>query len=381
MKMKIISVKYLAVSLVIALILISSAGCSVISGLTSSTQTTTSTATTTSTTTTPVQSPITSRPPITTVTPSFSLPSVADVVAKVKPSVVAINTEISTTGFFGPTTQEGAGSGWIIRQDGLIITNNHVVQDASSISVTLDDGRTFPVDLGTVKTDTLTDLAVLKIDASNLPTVEVGDSSKMRIGDWVVAIGNALGEGTRATQGIVSRTNVSETVDQTEILYGLIETDAAINPGNSGGPLVDMAGQVIGITSAKLAAVGIEATGFAISTETAMPVINQLISTGHAIHPWLGVSLYPIDQLAIQDYKLSVSKGALVLDVSASSPASLAGLQPNDVIVGFAGKTVNTVDDLVEAIRLAQVGQKVDIIYWRGTAQHTTTATLVEQPS
>lgn len=321
--------------------------------------------------------PVVPTPP----TSASALPSIAEVVAKVKPSVVAINTEVTQLDLFNrPRPQKGAGSGWIIREDGLIITNNHVVADARTISVTLDDGRNFPVDLKTVATDPLTDLAILKINATNLPTAKMGDSSKMRVGDWVVAIGNALGEGIRATQGIISRQNASLTVDSSDILYGLIETDAAINPGNSGGPLVNMAGEVIGITNAKLAAVGVEATGFAISTETAVPVIEQLIRNGRAIHPWLGVSLVPVDSVLVQQFNLAADKGAFIAEVVRSSPAGLAGLKPEDVIVGFAGKEVTNVDSLIQTIRRAQVGQKVEIVYWRGTTKSSTSATLVERP-
>jgi serine protease Do len=237
------------------------------------------------------------------------------------------------------------------------------------------------VDTNTIATDPLTDLAVLKIDAANLPAVPVGDSSKMRVGDFVVAIGNALGEGTRATLGIISRQNASLTVDGGEQLYGLIETDAAINPGNSGGPLVNMSGEVIGINSAKLAALGVESTGFAISTETAVPVIEQLASSGRAIHPWLGVSLVPIDQIAIQDLNLAVNTGALVAQVVNGSPADQAGLQPEDVVVGFAGKEVKSVDGLIGLIRQSRIGQKVEIVYYRGTAKNTSTTTLSERPA
>lgn len=310
------------------------------------------------------------------------LPSIADVVAKVKPSVVAINTEVVTLDFFNrPFTQEGAGSGWIIREDGIIITNNHVVEEAESITVTLDDGRTFPVDMDTIATDLLTDLAVLKIDAENLPVVAVGDSLKLRVGDWVVAMGNSLGEGIRATQGIVSRRGVSILVDQSQVLYGLIETDAAINPGNSGGPLVNMAAEVIGITSAKLASVEIEGVGYAISTSEAMPIIRQLINTGYAVHPWLGVSLYPVNQYVVERFELAIDTGAFVVEVVADSPADKAGLQPEDIVVGFAGKEIPTVDDLIQAIRSAQVGQEVEIIYWRGDTENTTYATLIKRPT
>tara|TARA_B100002003_G_scaffold146759_1_gene135852 strand:+ start:89 stop:1252 length:1164 start_codon:yes stop_codon:yes gene_type:complete len=310
-----------------------------------------------------------------------SLPNIADVVASVKPSVVAISTEVVAVDFFNrPRTQQGVGSGWIIREDGIIVTNNHVVKGAERISVTLDDGRTFLVELSSLATDPLTDLAVLKIEAENLPVATIGNSSRMRVGDWVVAIGNALGEGTRATQGIVSRQDISVPVDNTQVLYGLIETDAAINPGNSGGPLVNMAGEVIGITSAKLSAVEIEGTGFAIGVETAIPVIQQLIKTGYAVHPWLGVSLYPVNQLVIERFELTIDRGVFIMEAVADSPAGRAGLEPEDVIVSFAGKDVETVEDLIKAIRSAQVGQEVAITFWRGGNEITTSAILIERP-
>ncbi|MFC1952529.1 S1C family serine protease [Chloroflexota bacterium] len=309
------------------------------------------------------------------------LPSIADVVAKVKPSVVAINTEVLTRDYFNrPSTQESAGSGWVISNDGIIVTNNHVIEGARRISVTLDDGRTFSADLDTVATDPMTDLAVLKINAENLPAVQIGESSKMRVGDWVVAIGNSLGEGIRATQGIISRQNVSIPVDRTQVLYGLIETDAAINPGNSGGPLVNLAGEVVGITSAKLTAVEVEGTGYAISSEAAIPVIRQLINNGYASHPWLGVSLYTVDQLAITEFNLSVEEGVFVVEVVAPSPANDGGLQRADVIINFNGSVVNTVEDLVQVIRAAEVGEEVEIIYVRGDKTITTHTTLAERP-
>ena len=206
--------------------------------------------------------------------------SVADVIAEVKPSVVAINTEATVLGFFNrPFTQKGSGSGWIINEKGIIVTNDHVIDGAGSITVTLDDGRTFPVDMNTVATDPQRDLAVLKIDAENLPAADIGDSSALRVGDWVVAIGNSLGLGISATSGIVSSLEVSLPVSSGQTLYNLIQTDAAINPGNSGGPLVNMNGEVIGITSVKIAAVGVEGLGYAISIDEAIPIIQELLTT------------------------------------------------------------------------------------------------------
>jgi len=310
-----------------------------------------------------------------------TLPSIADVVAEVKPSVVAINTEVLTFDIFQrPRTQEGAGSGWIIREDGIIITNNHVIAGAESITVTLDDGRTFPVDSNTVATDPLTDLAVLKIDAENLPAATIGDSLKLRVGDWVVAIGNSLGLGITAKEGIISRLEVSMTVSSEQTLYGLLETSAAINPGNSGGPLVNMAGEVIGITSAKISAAGVEGMGYAISSREAAPIIQQLINTGYVVRPWLGVSLYTVDQFAVLRYDLAIDKGAFIVHIASGSPADKAGLKAGDVITKFEDQEITEVNELLRAIHSAQAGQKVEVTFWRGETKNTAYATLVESP-
>lgn len=373
--MKSINTKSLALCLVLILSLTPGVGCSVLPEVDTSPPTPPPAADN--------ATPIDSGWPLpSTETQAPTLPSIADVVAKVKPSVVAINSEVTTRDFFDrPLTREvPVGSGWIIDEAGYIVTNNHVAQGAApNIIVILDDGRVFTAEI--VGADEITDLAVLKINAENLTAATVGDSDRLRVGDWVVAIGNSLGRGIRATQGIVSRQGASVQVNRNQTLYGLIETDAAINPGNSGGPLVNMAGEVIGITSAKLAAVEVEGVGYAISTKAAMPTIQQLINTGYAVHPWLGVSLYTINQYVVERFDLTIATGAFVVEVVADSPADTAGLQPEDVIVGFAGKEITTVDDLIQAIRSAQVGQEVAIIYWRGDTETTIYATLVERPT
>jgi serine protease Do len=221
------------------------------------------------------------------------LPSIADVVAAVKPSVVAISTQVVSYDFFNrPFTQEGAGSGWIIDANGIIVTNNHVVEGAEIITVTTDSGDSYTADVNSISTDPLNDLAIIKIDAKNLPALKTGSIEKLRTGDWVIAIGNALGQGTRATEGIISQLGVALQVDQGQTLYNLIETSAAINPGNSGGPLVNLSGEVIGITSAKIATIGVEAMGYAISIDTAKPIIQELVNKGYVTRPWLGVGLY-----------------------------------------------------------------------------------------
>ena len=295
--------------------------------------------------------------------------------------MVAITTEVIARDFFNrPFLQEGAGSGWILDENGIIVTNNHVVQGANNITISLDDGTTFTIGKDSVFTDRLNDLAILKVDAHSLPALKIGDSSHVRVGDWVVAIGNALGQGIRATEGIVSRQNVLLPVDLGQTLYDLIETSAAINPGNSGGPLVNLSGEVVGITSAKIATIGVEGMGYAISTETAMPIIQQLVNNGYVVRPWLGVGLYTVNQIATSQYKLAVDKGVLVLQVVPGSPTDEAGLKEGDVIVSFAGKEINNVGELTRAIHATQIGERVEVTFWSGDTRQTTEIIPAESP-
>jgi len=369
-------ITYLIITAILVLVLTLSSGCVIITPDTETTPTSSSAPT--NDTITQIDSSWT--PPIVE-SDIQVLPSIADVVAKVKPAVVAINTEVVTYDFFNrPYTQEGAGSGWIIDSDGIIITNNHVIEGAESATVTLDDGRIFSVDINMVATDPLTDLAILKIDAENLPAVSVGDSDKLRVGDWVVAIGNSLGERISATNGIISALGVSLSVDSGQTLYDLVQTDAAINPGNSGGPLVNMAGEVIGITSIKIATVGVEGMGYAISVDTALPIIEDLVTIGYVIRPWLGVVLYTVDEGIATRFGLAVNQGTLLTEVSAGSPADKAGLEAGDVIVSFNSWEITNTDDLIQAIRTSHIGQEVEIIYWRDGTKYTTRATLIESP-
>jgi len=379
--MKRINIRNLALSLILILSLTLGAGCTLLPDV----ETSPSPSPPTTENATPIDTEWTAP---TTEGQATILPNIADVVAKVKPSVVVITTEVITLDFFNrPFTQEGAGSGWIIDEDGIIVTNNHVVTKADNINiadnitVTLDDGRTFTVDLNTVATDPITDLAILKIDTENLPAATVGDSRKLRIGDWVVAMGNALGEGISATTGIVSALGVSLELSLGEKLYDLVQTDAAINPGNSGGPLVNMTGEVIGITSIKIAQVGVEGMGYAISTSEAIPIIEQLINHGYVIRAYLGVSLLPVEPFWIQRYSLAVDKGALITILASGSPADQTGLKVGDVITKFADQDITDVNDLIRAIHSSQIGQSVEITFWRGETQNTTIVILIERPS
>jgi len=312
-------------------------------------------------------------------TPGEILTSVADVVAKVKPCVVAINTESTGYDLFRRSfTQEGAGSGWIVSEDGYIVTNSHVVEGAESVTVTLDDGRRF--DAEDVYADSLTDLAIVKIDEEGLPVATIGDSSSLRIGDPVVAIGNSLGMGISATAGIASAVGVTIETSPGQELLDLIQTDAAINPGNSGGPLLNAAGEVVGINSIKIATVGVEGMGYAISVNQALPVIQDLVQHGKVVRPWLGVALYTVSPDLAERYDLSVDSGVLVTEVVAESPAHDAGLRPGDVIVQFADDEVVSAQDLASAIGARSAGDEVEIIYWRGDTREVTYATLIEGP-
>jgi serine protease Do len=337
---------------------------------------------------TPTPAPTSTPPPINmNFTPPSTenaalLPEIAnfaDVIAAVRPSVVAITVTVPSLDVFGGIlNQEGAGSGWIIDASGLIVTNNHVVEGASNIEVTLENGHSFPAAM--VRTDAVSDLAVIKIDAPDLQPAKVADSSKLRVGDWVIAIGNSLGQGISATKGIVSAVNVTLQVSPGQSIYDLIQTDAAINPGNSGGPLVDLLGQVEGITSIKVAEVGVEGTGFAISMKEALPIITDLITSGYAIRPWIGVNLYTVDQVVVLRYRLAVNQGALVTQVVAGSPAEKAGLQAGDVVTEVDGKPVAGVDDLNKIVHGDQIGQVVTLTYYRGSVAGTVTITLEASP-
>ncbi len=310
------------------------------------------------------------------------LPNIADVVEKVFPSVVAINTETVTLDFFSRLqTQKGAGSGWIIDANGIIVTNNHVVEGAKKVTVQMFDGRSFQVGPDKVYRDSITDLAVIKIDVKNLPAAIIGDSSKLRVGEWVVALGNPLGNGLRAKEGTVSGLKVSLLVEQGQTLDDLIETSAAINPGNSGGPMVNLAGQVIGITSAKMAAVGVEGMGYAISIKTAMPIIEELIKTGFVVRPYMGIAYVTVDQYIASMYRLPATSGVVIANITPRGPAEAAGLKKYDVITHYNGKEITTAEIMSKEIYSSKVGDEVSITYARqGAGTRTTSVRLIQSP-
>ena len=285
--------------------------------------------------------------------------------------------------YLQPVPTSGAGSGVIIDRQGYILTNNHVVEGAQQITVALPDpdGRTFEVDpRRNVWRDPLTDLAVIKIDGDNLPVARLGDSDKLVVGQKVIAIGNALAleGGPTVTDGIVGNLARSIQTESGVILHDLIQTNAAINPGNSGGPLVNLAGEVIGINTA--IASGAEGIGFAISITPARPIIDQLITKGRVSQPWIGVSVETVTAALAAELGLAVKEGVLIRSVERGGPAEKAGLQANDVITAVDGVKINTVRQLQDAIRQHGIGDKVELSILRGKARLTVTVTLAEMP-
>ncbi len=263
--------------------------------------------------------------------------------------------------FFQMIPQTGLGSGIIIREDGLILTNNHVIEDASDIEVTLSTGETYKAKV--IGSDSVSDLALLKIEASNLPFVTLGDSSTVKVGQFVVAIGNPYGLDNTVSLGVVSAVERNIDTGQTT-MYGVIQTDAAINPGNSGGPLVDLEGKVIGINT-MIYSEG-QGLGFAVSSNTAKKVVDNLLKTGKVKWPFLGVQIVTMTQQVASYYGIPFREGALIVSVQTLSPAAKAGLMKNDVIVSIDGKQVKTADDVVAIIRAHEVGEKMVLEVLRG---------------
>ena len=204
---------------------------------------------------------------------TVNIPSFTNLIKAAEPSVVEINVSATVQSGRRTVQQQGAGSGWIMDTNNTIVTNNHVITGATTITVTTYDGKSFPAQV--INTSPSTDLALIRINGTQLPSIKIGDGSKLQSGDWVLAVGNPLGQGIIATQGIVSRLGVSVPLSATQIYNDLIETTAPINPGNSGGPLINMAGEVVGITT--LGVNGVQGMGYAINMVDALPVIQNLL--------------------------------------------------------------------------------------------------------
>ncbi len=297
------------------------------------------------------------------------------IAAKGKPAVVAITTEATVTDLFGQTGQaEAAGSGFILTSDGYIVTNNHVIEGATTITVVLDNGDIYNAKL--VGADSRSDIAVLKIDAANLPTVTLGDSADLEVGELAVAIGNPLGElsGT-VTAGIISALDRDITLNGQTM--NLLQTDAAINSGNSGGALFNSFGEVIGINTAKNSGTGIEGLGFAIPIDDAKTVIESLIKNGYVQgRPKIGISARDISAQMAEYYNLT--EGIYVAEVEKGSSADTAGVKAEDIIIAANGKETLTIAALNEVKNQMKPGDTMELTLVRGGKQMKVTLTLKE---
>ncbi|MBQ5702428.1 MAG: trypsin-like peptidase domain-containing protein [Peptococcaceae bacterium] len=287
---------------------------------------------------------------------------VVAIAEKVTPSVVGVKTFGTAYTYWGqriPNQELGSGSGIIYSEDGYIITNYHVIENATSVMITLSDGTEY--DARIIGSDASSDLAVLKVEAENLPEAELGDSSALQIGELVVAIGNPLGYENTVTDGIVSGLNrqLTDYIDSAT----LIQTNATINSGNSGGALVNSKGKVVGINSAKLVASNAEGMGFALSINEVRPIVEEIISKGHVSRPYLGVSInsqYQVDAETAERYEIPM--GIQIAEVAVHGPAERAGLQAGDIIYKVNDTLIQNFDDLSDIIDESKVGDKLRIL-------------------
>ena len=304
--------------------------------------------------------------------PSARRTPLVAVVEKVAPAVVNISAESTVReadpffGVFGYGTERQAqslGSGFIVDRNGIVVTNAHVVEGASRITVTLLDGRELQADL--LGADRDADLAVLKVKASNLPAIPLGKSSDLMIGESVIAIGNPFGLSNTVTTGLLSAQGRTVPSERGERLFtDFLQTDASINPGNSGGPLVNVGGDVIGINSAIIS--GATGIGFAIPADRARRVVDDLLRFGELQPLWSGARLLTVDPELSRRSGISVKRGALVFKIYPDSPATAAGLQEKDVIVAAGGHPVTSREDVTTALYTAAPGSAVDLEVKRG---------------
>ena len=312
--------------------------------------------------------------------------TIPDIVDRVKPAVVGIlikGTQLNM--FLQPVPSRGVGSGVIITPDGYILTNDHVVEDAQDITVDLPRSHYFPqgatFEGRVVGRDPLTDLAIVKVDAQDLPVIPIGDTGKLRVGEWVIAIGNAQGlpGGPTVTLGIVSAMGRSvETGDRGITLHDLVQTDAAINPGNSGGPLLNLAGKVVGINTAIIR--GAQNIGFSISTATVNAVMEDLIQVGKVKWPWLGVRITTLTPALSRERGYAVEQGVLIIEVMPDVPAARAGLRDSDIMVSLNGESTPDLETFQRMIRLYRAGDTVELSVVRDSKEVKISITLGEMP-
>ena len=307
-----------------------------------------------------------------------TLMSPAEVYASTVNSVVSINCSSVSTNIFGQSVQSASsGSGFIITQDGYIVTNHHVVSGASSVTVTLHDGREYPATV--VGSDSDYDVAVLKINATDLQPVTLGNSSNVNVGDSVLAIGNPLGELTFSmSQGIVSCCDRAINVDGTP--FNMIQVDASINPGNSGGPLMNLYGEVVGIVSAKYSSYSdttVEGLGFAIPIGDVQAIITDIMENGQVTDkPSFGITAGTMTEQMAAQYQIEQKSGAFVYSVNKGGAGEKAGLRMGDVITKVDSTDIASMEDLTAAKKGHKAGDTVTVTYFRDGSSHTTSLTF-----
>jgi serine protease Do len=276
-----------------------------------------------------------------------------------------------------PRRVQGQGSGFIVRSDGYIVTNNHVVADATDISVVLANGRQYDAEV--VGTDAETDLAVIRIDADGLETARFGDSDTIEVGQWVLAVGNPFGLDNTVTAGIVSAKG--RLLREVSYYGNLIQTDAAINPGNSGGPLVNLNGEVIGVNNAITTNNGVSmGIGFAIPSNMARSVTDSIVATGRVVRGWLGVTMRLITPDVAEELGFD-GQGVVILNVNDDGPADQAGLRPQDIITSIDGTPVDNSSQLQNVIARSSPGTTIELGIFRDGRRSTMSITLGERPS
>ena len=316
--------------------------------------------------------------------PSNDIPNdepIAQVASQVSPSVVQVNVREVQATPFGPQEGEGVGSGVIYRKDGYIVTNAHVVQDSNWVNVAFADGSTERGNV--VGKDETTDIAVVKVDRTDLPAAKFGNSRDLIVGQRAVAIGSPSGFQSTVTSGVIGGLNREVPADltggqQDVSLVDLIQTDAAISPGNSGGALADQNGEVIGINVAYLppAQTGAENIGFAIPSDTATSVADQLIDNGRAVHPYLGLSLADLTPGIAKQFGIALDSGALVTEVASGGPAEKAGIKQRDVIIALGSSKIKDSGDLIAALRDYKPGDSMTLTLNRNGEQRNVDLTL-----
>ncbi|HYB07951.1 MAG TPA: trypsin-like peptidase domain-containing protein [Nitrososphaerales archaeon] len=281
---------------------------------------------------------------------------VTQAVERLSESIVGVSSMRLERRFFGIVPLEGQGSGIILDKKGLVVTNNHVIDGANQVHVSLKDGRTFTGEV--VGSDEATDVAVIRVDADDLPAAELGDSEVLRVGQFVLAIGNALAlpGGPTVSMGVLSAKG--RPLPGTDFIFeGLLQTDAAVNPGNSGGPLADLDGRVIGITTMMIPYA--QGMGFAIPINTVKKIAQEILENGRVSRQWIGISGVDVTPQLARRYNLQAESGFLVAEVVPRSPADYAGIRSGDVVVGADGGDVRHTKDLLVAISKVQHGGSI----------------------